>query len=1250
MFKKVLTSLALLLTLSFGASVLADTVTLQDGLNGYTGTADTRVGNGGNNEGAASSYALIAETSTSLAIKFAIFQSEGGPVPNGATITSATLSLYKFWGPDAVFKASRLKKSWTETGLTWTATGAGQNWQSAGAMGSTDVETVADGQGSVAANTPGTCDVSSNFPASCWLHIDVTGGVQSFAGGAPNNGWKMAYVSGSNTSGPKEFYSRERAGAHATLRPKLTVTYTTPPPGGNTTTLQDGLNSYTGTADVRIGNGGTNEGSASSYALIAETSTALAIRFNVFQAEGGPVPDGATIDSATLSFYKFWGPDAVFKASRLKKSWTESGLTWSVTGAGQSWQSAGAMGSTDVEAAADGQGSVGANTPGVCDVGSNFPASCWLHIDVTSGVQAFAGGAPNNGWKLAYVSGSNTSGPKEFYSRERGGAQSVLRPKLTITWSGGGGPTVPTANLTASPPSGVGPLTVTFGAAGSSDGGSPVTGISVVPGAGLPAINWTNINETRDYTYPAGAAQYTATLTLTNAVGSSAAGPNSSRTINVTDGPVPAANFTSQQTGTTKEVVFDASTSSGNGSPITELRLTPGVGLSPITWFDPAQTRAHSYANYGSYDATLEVRNANGWSAPLQKRVDVIDPTQQAEYASDKDPAPTGVAIPTFHSMSLYYVPDPSLYSPQNPPPGEQIFVRYRKAAENPNAPGFVWKQANPMWYDRRTVGSPAQPIHPYTGRGSVVYLTPGTKYVFEVGTGASYETAQFAHYLRDESGGGMPATWSETFKEFGSPTIIQTRDGNYPAINEGGNATDGYKVYDGLGTAVITGSSTTQSAITINASYVIVRRVKVNQAYFHAVYIAPNVTNVVIEDSEFTGWAHVNPQTRDGWPHQVGGNEVGAIQLQDSNSRIVIQRNRIHDPRYGSFPWDITHPAGPVGINVRHGVRQNVIRYNEFYSDGGTADKSRWMQDGIMGTDNFSAAGAPGADSDIYHNIVQHVFDDAIEAEGGGRNVRVWGNYIDHTGAGGIATTVAHHGPIYLFRNVINRMRYYHLTGDPNDDHDGWNRGKAFKAGGRNTSNTHGGGRQFFFNNTLLQAPYNPANPAQNYPLGAGNGISGGGNEGMRRNYSRNNILQVWRSDGYSCINVGSGSGTGGNDMQYDLCNTAINYGSATGETYEDDDDVPVGSPTYKSGHGWNAGPLLYQPSAPVGRGNFQVDSANAREKGTHVFNFTRDIDNVEFAKKSGVWATSGRPDIGAHQDAASSTYMKFGKTTEQP
>jgi hypothetical protein len=209
-----------------GFALAQTTVTIQQGLNGYTGTADSKIACctfADTNYGADWEYDLIGDTSTSLLIRFAIFDSEGGPVPASATITAATLSLYQFNGQATTWAIYRLLKNWSEPSVTWNVTGTGSSWSTPGVF-----------TGDIAATpeaTASTPDVGSSCavsppPESCWLNLNVTASVQAFASGTPNFGWKLSDTSG-NGGTPRDFNSKEN-GNWPTLRPKLTVAYTLP--------------------------------------------------------------------------------------------------------------------------------------------------------------------------------------------------------------------------------------------------------------------------------------------------------------------------------------------------------------------------------------------------------------------------------------------------------------------------------------------------------------------------------------------------------------------------------------------------------------------------------------------------------------------------------------------------------------------------------------------------------------------------------------------------------------------------------------------------------------------------------------------------------------------------------------------------------------------------------------------------------------------------------------------------------------
>lgn len=211
-----------------GSSAFAQTtVTLQYGANNYTGAIDDWINafSGADiNRGTNSDLDIRSADTDRALIRFAIFASEGGPVPNGVTITSATLSLYEYHGPDAVIQATRLLRNWTETGATWNTTGTGTAWTVPGAGGvGTDVVSSADGQGSIADADANNC-TAAPFPAVCWLNIDVTSGVRAFSSGTTNNGWLITQVSSSIPANYKDFNSKDNANFPA-LRPKLTITY-----------------------------------------------------------------------------------------------------------------------------------------------------------------------------------------------------------------------------------------------------------------------------------------------------------------------------------------------------------------------------------------------------------------------------------------------------------------------------------------------------------------------------------------------------------------------------------------------------------------------------------------------------------------------------------------------------------------------------------------------------------------------------------------------------------------------------------------------------------------------------------------------------------------------------------------------------------------------------------------------------------------------------------------------------------------
>jgi hypothetical protein len=512
-----------------------------------------------------------------------------------------------------------------------------------------------------------------------------------------------------------------------------------------------------------------------------------------------------------------------------------------------------------------------------------------------------------------------------------------------------------------------------------------------------------------------------------------------------------------------------------------------------------------------------------------------------------------GSAVATFHSLGL-------TWKPASNPGATGCIVQYKPTSES------AWKQGLNMWYDSRSADC----------RGSLVQLQPGTEYEVQFGTGST-----FTHKV-------VASTWSEQFPIAQTITLPAGTTSQPVNITTGGSAT-GYVLYQAHpnGTTIDVANAQDNN-FRISAPYVIVRGVTMKGARTNAVELRSGAHHVVIENNDISEWGRYRT-TASGV--QVGIDMDSGVRAICGNSMamssFVIQRNRIRNPRYSANSWTNGHPAGPQAVTLSYCGGNHVIRYNDMANTTG-----KKFNDAIGGEDNFTQAGAPHSDSDIYGNLIVGAWDDGIEAEGSNRNVRIWGNYIDDT-AIGIASTVTHHGPVYIFRNVYNRSRK--LLGSP----DGDDRGPMFKAGSGGSS--AGDGRRYVFHNTALQPDVGGS-----YPGGAGIGISGNSGEPLTNTVTRNNIFQVWRDNWTSVSQTSSGFG---NDVNYDLYNGSISAGTGA------ESNGTKAKPVYVPGAGGATGVYQLQSSSP-GFG-----------KGAKLNNFNDD---------------ASAPDVGAHQSGKPP--MKFG------
>jgi 3-phytase len=183
------------------------TITLQQGLNGYTGTQDTHVNWMNPSTSFNQSYVSVDRKTGNNGKSQGLLQFTGLDLPDGALVTSAVLTLNTL-DPGAGATLYQMTRAWSEAS-TYDSLGSGVQ---------VGVETDPDPEA-----------VTGFVSNTGLINIDVKDSLQSWADGAPNYGWYLKPSSGSNDGW--DFSSSE-----GTVKPKLTVTYTldgTIPPSFN---------------------------------------------------------------------------------------------------------------------------------------------------------------------------------------------------------------------------------------------------------------------------------------------------------------------------------------------------------------------------------------------------------------------------------------------------------------------------------------------------------------------------------------------------------------------------------------------------------------------------------------------------------------------------------------------------------------------------------------------------------------------------------------------------------------------------------------------------------------------------------------------------------------------------------------------------------------------------------------------------------------------------------------------------------
>jgi len=371
--------------------------------------------------------------------------------------------------------------------------------------------------------------------------------------------------------------------------------------------------------------------------------------------------------------------------------------------------------------------------------------------------------------------------------------------------------------------------------------------------------------------------------------------------------------------------------------------------------------------------------------------------------------------------------------------------------------------------------------------RGSIVNLKPNTSYTIFV----------------NENQTTKATTWAETNTLTTETATLELKQNKTLKITDIHNGEANlYKVIDGKDQNV--GNGKKYNIHIDNAKYIIVQNFNLENATEHAIDIK-NSHHIIIRNNNIHHWGSKQKKKNSGTfidnPNFAHEQDSG-VYIEGDSHAIVIERNHIHDPQCPSNRWTqpsdkkgTYHPRGAQGVTIAHDTADNiVIRFNTFDS------KENYFNDVIGSNGNHDYHAFP-PNSDIYGNYIADANDDAIEADGGVENVRIWNNYITNTYSG-ISNTVVTVGPLYIWRNrakKVNELDKQALKSIKNKKKRERTYGAFIKMGATNGYKGRMLGYTYIFNNTIKNSK------------SIGYGGIGTGGESVNKPFSQSNRIMKY-------------------------------------------------------------------------------------------------------------------------------------------
>ena len=329
-------------------------VSLQDGRNGYNGTADTLINGWATDDNYGDYTRLIIRSGEwmSALLRFDL----QGALPSEAGVFEAVLWLYVESASSTnslEARSYKMLRSWEENQATWNWHHAGEPWGAPGANDTTS-DRSADYTDSVI--------MQDDTPSAGgrWYDLDVSSMVSEWV---HNPGVNYGLIVRGIGAAGVEHRAFSSEYWDATLRPNLVITYTlsgtptatgTLPPTATPTAsptdvttvtllLQDGTDSYDGTSDTFINSQAVdlNYGSFHDLWMRSQEEECALLHFEI----PASVPQDAIVLDAILELFAYGrsnGTAMEVRAYPLLRSWSAEQATWISPALGQTWGIAGA--------------------------------------------------------------------------------------------------------------------------------------------------------------------------------------------------------------------------------------------------------------------------------------------------------------------------------------------------------------------------------------------------------------------------------------------------------------------------------------------------------------------------------------------------------------------------------------------------------------------------------------------------------------------------------------------------------------------------------------------------------------------------------------------------------------------------------------------------------------------------------------------------------------------------------------------